>query len=423
MNKLIKSAAFLMVSIIFISLLVIPASAHSGRTDSQGGHRDNQNKSGLGPYHYHHGYPAHLHENGICPYAAKDTISISNQPSSISIGDTVTLEWTVTYYSGNSSVIWSSSDPSVIDATGGTLTAKAPGTATITAQLYNGVKTFKVTAKEIKATELAVSNIPERLEVSNSATLEATVLPENTTYKTVTWSSSDDTIATVSDAGTVSAIGEGIAKITASTVNGISHTYEIEVYEVRPENIQISADSLKMLIDTSDKLSAKVMPADTSDQSITWSSSNTAVATVDNQGEISAKGIGSAVITASCQDVSADVPVEVYYIKMDSIGFENLNNRIKLEQTVTPTITFSPDDATYPTVTLTSSDESVIRVDGVQLVAVGKGTAVITAASHDTSINFEVEVYDNGGLEALGGFVVVVGVISFWLFRRKKKAQ
>ena len=43
--------------------------AHSGRTDINGGHRDNKNVSGLGPYHYHHGYPAHLHTGGVCPYA------------------------------------------------------------------------------------------------------------------------------------------------------------------------------------------------------------------------------------------------------------------------------------------------------------------------------------------------------------------
>lgn len=48
---------------------VITAEAHSGRTDSNGGHRDNKNKSGLGSYHYHcGGYPAHLHTNGVCPY-------------------------------------------------------------------------------------------------------------------------------------------------------------------------------------------------------------------------------------------------------------------------------------------------------------------------------------------------------------------
>lgn len=50
---------------------VLVAEAHSGRTDRYGGHRDNKNKSGLGSYHYHcGGHPAHLHENGICPYAS-----------------------------------------------------------------------------------------------------------------------------------------------------------------------------------------------------------------------------------------------------------------------------------------------------------------------------------------------------------------
>lgn len=44
--------------------------AHSGRTDSNGGHRDNKNKSGLGSYHYHcGGHPAHLHTKGVCPYS------------------------------------------------------------------------------------------------------------------------------------------------------------------------------------------------------------------------------------------------------------------------------------------------------------------------------------------------------------------
>ncbi len=56
---------------IFIAVLLAaaPAYAHSGRTDSSGGHRDNNNVSGLGPYHFHcGGYPAHLHPNGVCPY-------------------------------------------------------------------------------------------------------------------------------------------------------------------------------------------------------------------------------------------------------------------------------------------------------------------------------------------------------------------
>ncbi|WP_399548967.1 YHYH domain-containing protein [uncultured Clostridium sp.] len=53
--------------------------AHSGRTDSSGGHRDNKNASGLGSYHYHHGYDAHLHSNGVCPYESNSN-SLTTSP-------------------------------------------------------------------------------------------------------------------------------------------------------------------------------------------------------------------------------------------------------------------------------------------------------------------------------------------------------
>ena len=61
----------------------ITAEAHSGRTDSRGGHRDNKNKSGLGSYHYHcGGHPAHLHPNGVCPYSGTPASSLNSSSSS-----------------------------------------------------------------------------------------------------------------------------------------------------------------------------------------------------------------------------------------------------------------------------------------------------------------------------------------------------
>ena len=56
------------------------AFAHGGRTDSDGGHHDYNNVSGLGSYHYHHGYEAHLHPNGICPYEAEAAPAESAEP-------------------------------------------------------------------------------------------------------------------------------------------------------------------------------------------------------------------------------------------------------------------------------------------------------------------------------------------------------
>ena len=68
-------ALILMFVLVFTSL----SFAHSGRTDANGGHRDNKNKSGLGSYHYHcGGYPAHLHNNGICPYSSNASTAIKS---------------------------------------------------------------------------------------------------------------------------------------------------------------------------------------------------------------------------------------------------------------------------------------------------------------------------------------------------------
>ena len=68
--------------LVFVLILALTTSfaafAHSGRTDSNGGHKDNKNKSGLGPYHYHcGGHPAHLHPNGVCPYSSSGKESSS----------------------------------------------------------------------------------------------------------------------------------------------------------------------------------------------------------------------------------------------------------------------------------------------------------------------------------------------------------
>lgn len=66
-----------------LALLPAAAFAHSGRTDARGGHKDNKNKSGLGPYHFHcGGFPAHLHPNGVCPYSSNSTSAAGNSSPS-----------------------------------------------------------------------------------------------------------------------------------------------------------------------------------------------------------------------------------------------------------------------------------------------------------------------------------------------------
>lgn len=164
------------------------AYAHSGRTDSNGGHKDNKNKSGLGSYHYHcGGYPAHLHPNGVCPYTSTPNTNKNNN--------------------SNSSYNNSSSSSSSNNKT------QIPTSTTINAE-------------SIKINE----NVIE-LKLEDSQQLTTNILPANTTDKKVTWKSSDDSIITVSETGKITALKSGKAKITVSTINEKTDSIEINVPE------------------------------------------------------------------------------------------------------------------------------------------------------------------------------------------------
>ena len=81
-KKKIISIILIILSVIFIGANTY---AHSGRTDSNGGHKDNKNKSGLGSYHYHcGGYPAHLHTNGVCPYSSNSSTAANKNSKTTS---------------------------------------------------------------------------------------------------------------------------------------------------------------------------------------------------------------------------------------------------------------------------------------------------------------------------------------------------
>ena len=210
----------ILVAVLVIFSLIVTASAHSGRTDSNGGHKDNKNKSGLGIYHYHcGGYPAHLHTSGYCPYT--DTfpasVTISAEKTTLVIGEKTTLTGKVSPSDACSTkVSWASSDPKVISIKNGVATAIGPGTAIITATTFNG-KEDQVT---IKVTEILAERIEIKcdgpLTVGEVGKISASIFPENATDQKITWSVSDEKIATIDNSGNIvaHAAGEVVIKAT-----------------------------------------------------------------------------------------------------------------------------------------------------------------------------------------------------------------
>ena len=162
----------------------------------------------------------------------------------------------------------------------------------------------------VAVTGVTISDATATITTGSTKTLTATVAPEDATNKSVRWTSSDDAIASVDDEGVVTAVAAGSATITVTTVDGNftatcavtveAATIAVTGVTVSPESDTISLASTPAQI----TCTATVAPADATDKSVTWSSSDEAVATVDSDGVVTALTVGTTTITATTTDGS-----------------------------------------------------------------------------------------------------------------------
>lgn len=146
---------------------------------------------------------------------------------------------------------------------------------------------------------------PAQAEVFIGAKLElaATVLPEFARVKDVVWSSENESVATVDEKGVVTGVGEGDVNIVATSVDGgIKGISKVTVKRIAVTGVSLNKTSLSIAPGATSTLKATVEPADATFQDIEWSSDNTAVATVDANGKVTAVAVGSANITAKTVD-------------------------------------------------------------------------------------------------------------------------
>ena len=178
----------------------------------------------------------------------------------------------------------------------------------------NGSLSHTITVKQaerIAVTSVTLDKTSLKLKEGETATLVATVKPDNATDKAVTWSSSNSEIATVDEAGNVFAQKEGSAKITAQAGEKTA-TCEVTVYkEIPVSSIELDKTTLSLAAGDAVTLKATVKPDDATDKTITWSSNDTNIAKVDTDGTVSAIGKGSTIITAYSGNVSASCKVFV----------------------------------------------------------------------------------------------------------------
>lgn len=195
--------------------------------------------------------------------------------------------------------------------------------------------TVKVIPEVIKATAIQFGNESHELYVGDKMQLEYSILPENHTYSYLTWSSSDENIASVDENGLVRGNAVGNVKIYAHThdKSGTVGVFDLRVKQVVPaEDVKILPFNDVLYMGQTIQLQTELTPIDASPSSITWTSSNTKILTVED-GKVTAKGWGTAMITASCNKTGKRYNIT---LTVDS-GFYMWNAEYGFDQWYTPT--------------------------------------------------------------------------------------
>ena len=247
---------------------------------------------------------------------------------------------------------------------------------------------------EVAVTGVSVSQGSLTLEPGGTANLTATVSPSNATDKTVAWSTSNQSVATVSG-GTVTAVGEGTATITA-TAGGrtASCTVTVNKKVIAVSSVTLDKTEANLKIGEEITLAATVKPEDATDKTVNWTTSSADIAKVDN-GKVIAVAVGEATITAKAGGKEATCKITVKPTEVESIELDKTEAELENGGTLTLTATVKPDDATDKTVTWISSDETIATVEDGTMTAKAAGTVTITAKAGDKEATCIVTVIPN----------------------------
>lgn len=246
---------------------------------------------------------------------------------------------------------------------------------------WDGTKVTIGEVSIIEPTGITLDKNELTIKVGKTATLTPTIEPADATNKNVTWSSSDETVATVSD-GVVTGVKAGIATITAKTANGLTVTATVTVEEIPVTKITLPTAKASMTIGGTMDLNPTIEPVDATNTHISWSSSNQGVATVDASGRVTAKGAGTATITgtaASGAKVTLVVTVSDKVIEVTAVTLNKSAATIKVGKSLQLTATIKPSDATNASLQWTSSDTAIAIVTDGRVQGIAPGEATITA--------------------------------------------
>lgn len=347
-------------------------------------------------------------ENGEIPVAIElSSLKINKEDFTMTKGtsETLTVTGTPAEALEGQTITWKSSNKDVVTVDSkGKVEAVGVGNATITATAAGKSDSVKITVNN-PLKKITVDPATLTLKKGTSKTLSVKYDPADTTdNKAVTWESSDKSVATVDANGTVKALKEGTATITATTVDG-KHTASctVTVKEIHLTDVKLDEMKNPSELFKGEKHQIKIglNPIDTTDNVIyTFASSDEKVVSVDKNGMVTALKNGKATITITVKTTNTDFEKTLTYditveeIPLESIEIKGDVTSLEEGKTTKLNVVFNPTNTTDDkTVVWSSSDTKVATVDANGVVkAVKAGNVKITAKVGDKTAEYALKV-------------------------------
>ena len=329
---------------------------------------------------------------GMRPSYQITSITVEPETLTIQVDESATLKAVIDPEDAiDQTLEWKSSNERVATVDrDGKVTGVTIDTCTIAVTCCGKTAYCKVTVKPVPVSEVTLDMTEKDLLVGESFTLHATVHPANATEKTVTWSTDNEAVASVTKDGRVTARSIGTCNVKA-VCGGKEATCRVNVTSVPITSITIEPDECTLEVGQTLRLSTTILPEETT-ESLSWDSDDEAVATVSEYGEVTAVGPGTCSISAFAGNVSAYCAVTVI-VPVTGVSLDITSYELEMGETVSLTATVSPANATDKSVSWSSNRPSVATVSGGGVVkAVSPGSCTITAKAGNCTAACQITV-------------------------------
>ncbi len=271
-----------------------------------------------------------------------------------------------------------------------------------------GIDDFVITSiciDPVDVTGVSLNQENINLVENETQTLLATVAPTNADNQNVTWSSSNSNIATVDANGLITAVAEGSATITVTTNDGnfmATTGVTVQAAAIPVTGVNVNPTSATLTEGETLLITATVLPNNADNQSVSWSSNDTSIATVDTNGLITAVAEGSATITVTTNDgnftATTGVTVQAAAIPVTGVNVNPTSATLTEGETLLITAIVLPNNADNQNVSWSSNDTSIATIDTNGLItAVAEGSAIITATTNDGSYTAQTNIIVTAG--------------------------